>query len=439
MTYTLRPVEGMNTNHIQKYIDTCFINGGGKIVLEAGTYLIGGLRLRTNCHLYLKKGAVLKGSRNPEDYKILKNDTLEPVDEEYFTDAVWVSAKRRLNHDHITKAASNWNNAMIRIFKAENVSVTGEEGSVIDGSDCYDEIGEEHYRGPHGISFHYCKELKFGGYTIRNTGNWAHLGFMSQNMHFENVICLGGHDGIHVSSCDDIDISNCEFYTGDDCVAGFDNYNVHVNNCIINSACSGFRFGGADILIENCKVFAPAKYFFRGSLSLEDKIEGNPAPKTGRKNMLCLYTYYSDFSLKVRRDSENILIRNCEVENVDRFLHYDFTGKQIWQKNRPLKSIAFEGIKAKGVAMPLNAYGDSLTPLTLSIKDSQIEFSDSADCAIKGGYFKLIEAKNLKIENLNGAFVKVYGGEGGKIETENLEGVELLSQVTDEQFDVKAI
>jgi len=90
------------------------------------------------------------------------------------------------------------------------------------------------------------------------------------------------------------------------------------------------------------------------------------------------------------------------------------------------------------VAMPLNAYGDSTTPLTLSIKDSEIEFSDGAECAIKGGFFKLIEAKNLKIKNLKGAFVKVYGEEG-KIETENLEGVEVLTERATEEFKVKAI
>lgn len=438
MDYVVTPHEGLMSEEIQKVIDECYRNGGGRIVLEKGLYLMGGIRLRSHCTLYLKSGAVLKGTRDPEDYKILRKDTVEPVEEEYLTDAVWVSAKRRTTHDHILKAASDWNNAIIRIFKAEDVAVIGEEGSVIDGSDCYDAIGEEHYRGPHGISAHYSKNLRFEGYTIRNTGNWAHLGFTCQNLSYRNLIVEGGHDGVHVSVCDDIFVTDCRFFTGDDCVAGFDNYNVEVLRCEINSACSGMRFGGTNVLVEDCHFYGPAKYFFRGSLSLEDKIAGNPAPTEGRKNMLALFTYYSDFSLTVRHVPENIVLRNCKVENVGRFLHYDFTGNQIWQKNKPLREITFEGIEAKGVEMPLNAYGDPSDPLTLRLVNSSIAFEDGCSCAIKAGHFALIEAKDLKVENLAGPLVTVFG-QAGELRCENLVGVEQDVNFSDEEFFAKAI
>ncbi len=276
MEIKLKPQEGMNTADIQKAIDDCFLAGGGTVRLTKGVFNVGGLRLRSNCTLYLESGAILKGSRNPDDYCILKNDYVEPIKEEYKTDVLWNYAAVRTTHDHFLLPGSSWNNAVIRVLDAENVSVIGEEGSVIDGSDCYDETGEEFYRGPHGISVHYSKNLTFKGYTIQNTGNWAHQTLFSSDMSFSNITILGGHDGIHISSCDDIKISDCNFYTGDDCIAGFDNNNVYVSGCEINSACSGLRFGGNNVLVENCHFFGPAKYFFRGSLSLEDKIAGKP-------------------------------------------------------------------------------------------------------------------------------------------------------------------
>ena len=426
------------TAEIQGAIDKCFLAGGGRIVLEDGLYITGGLRLRSNCTLYLKSGAILKGTRNMEDYKILENETLEPVDDDYKTDVLWTPAGNRKTNHHIVKAASSWNNALIRILDAENVAVIGEEGSVIDGSDPYDPTGEEHYRGPHGISYHYSHNLRFEGYTIKNTGNWAHLGYKSQNISYKNIEVLGGHDGIHNSSCDDFVIEDCGFYTGDDCIAGFDNYNVTVRNCILNSACSGMRFGGADILVENCHFYGPAKYFFRGSLSLEDKKEGNPCPKTGRDNMLALFTYYSDFTLDVRRMPGNIVIRDCTVENCDRFLHFDFTGTHVWQKNKPLTSISFENIKAKGIGMAFNAYGDRENPLTLKLADCDIAFKEGVDSAIRGGNFSLIEAKNVKFENVRGALVKCYG-ESGEIVTDNISGIDRILDVTDEPFYSKSI
>ena len=438
MEIIVKSKEGLMTADIQQAIDSCFLSGGGKIVLDDGVYLSGGIRLRSGCTLYLKSGAVLKGVRDIESYSILDNDTLEPVDPDYKTDVLWTPARTRTTNDHIIKVASSWNNALIRILDAHDVAVIGESGSVIDGSDPYDPTGEEHYRGPHGIVYHYSKNLKFEGYTIKNTGNWAHLGYKSQNLQYKSIEIHGGHDGIHNSSCDDFTIEDCAFYTGDDCVAGFDNYNVTVRNCILNSACSGMRFGGADILVENCRFYGPARYFFRGSLSLEDKIEGNPCPKTGRTNMLALFTYYSDFTLQVRRMPGNIVIRNCTVDKCDRFLHFDFTGAQTWQKNKPLTSISFENIDATDIGMPFNAYGDRENPLTLTLKNCKIAFSQKTDCAIRSGNFKLIRLENTILENVDGALVKCYGKEG-RIEANGVVGADRICDVTDEKFESKSI
>ena len=37
------------TAEIQKAIDNCFLSGGGKIILDSGLFILGGLRLRSNC------------------------------------------------------------------------------------------------------------------------------------------------------------------------------------------------------------------------------------------------------------------------------------------------------------------------------------------------------------------------------------------------------
>ena len=438
MEIILCPREGDVTREIQRAIDECFLAGGGRIVLGEGTYNVGGLRLRSNCTLFLKRGATLKGTRDVEAYAILKNETLEPIPEQYKTDDLWEPAKRRASSDFQTRAASRWNNAIIRIIDAHDVAIIGEEGSVIDGSDPYDKLGEERYRGPHGISYHHSASLKFCGYTIKNTGNWAHNGYKSTDIEYRGITVLGGHDGIHNSSCDRYLIEDCSFYTGDDCVAGFDNCDVSVKNCVLNSACSGMRFGGVNVLVEKCRFYGPAEYFFRGSLSLEDKMAGNPSPRSGRKNMLALFTYYSDFSLKIRYLPKNIIIRDCVVENCDRFLHFDFTGTHVWQRNKPLTGISFENIRASGIGMAINAYGDVDNPLTLRLKDCDIGFSRPVECAVRSGNFRLISAENLRLCNVTGALVKGYGGIG-EIRAEGVSGVTELLRETDEAFESESI
>ena len=154
--------------------------------------------------------------------------------------------------------------------------------------------------------------------------------------------------------------------------------------------------------------------------------------------MLSLFTYYSDFTLEVRKMPGNIVIKDCTVQNCDRFLHFDFTGTHTWQKNKPLTSVSFENIKATGIGMPFNAYGDRENPLIMTLKNCDIAFSEKTDCAIRGGNFSLIEAENLHFENVDGALVKCFG-EAGEIKTANVYGIDRVLDQTDEPFYSKSI
>ena len=57
------------TYAIQSAIDTCWQSGGGIVEIPAGEYHTGDIRLRSRVTLYLRSGAVLKGSRDPKEFK----------------------------------------------------------------------------------------------------------------------------------------------------------------------------------------------------------------------------------------------------------------------------------------------------------------------------------------------------------------------------------
>lgn len=157
----------LQTGAIQAAIDACFLAGGGRVVIPAGIYLTGGLRLRSNVALYLKSGAILRGSSNHEDYDLYRNDTLEPIG--------------TCDEEHQGKNPySRWNNGLIKALNAKNIAIVGEEGSYIDGNDCYDPTGEEKYRGPHGINIWDCENILLEGYTLMNSANWAQAIFRSR-------------------------------------------------------------------------------------------------------------------------------------------------------------------------------------------------------------------------------------------------------------------
>lgn len=377
----------MQTAAIQSALDACFLNGGGTVIISAGIYRTGGLRLRSNTRLYLESGAILKASADPEDYFAYKSDRIEPI-EEYDTEP------RRSVYPY-----SRWNNAVIRVINAENVSVFGEKGSYIDSGNCYDPEGEEEYRGPHGINIQNSKNIRLEGYTVTDSANWAHAIFNSTNIVAKSLIVLGGHDGFDVRTCDNILIENCEFYTGDDCIAGFDNNDVTICGCILNSSCSALRFGGNNVLVENCKAFAPGRYGHRYTLSKEEQALGLPTNERTRHNTYNAFLYYCDHRAKIRKTPGDIVIRNCEFINPDSLFSLSFSEKHVWCCNRSLSSIKFENCRVNGVVRPIYASGDEKEPLSLSLENVEISARSGSEGinVIEADHCSVIKLTNVTL------------------------------------------
>ncbi len=314
----------LQTASLQAAIDNCFLAGGGEVTVPAGVFRIGGLRLRSSVTLHLLQGAILQGSRDPDDYFILEKDTVEPFPKKLISHA---GAKTEPSNKIYGK---RWMNSMLR------------------------------------------------GFTVQHSANWAENIRKSRDVLCEDITNIAGHDGVHITSCNDVIIRSCKFYTGDGCVAGFDNQNILVEDCILNTACSALRFGGTNVLVTRCRIFAPAVHPFRGFLSVKEKKAGINAtdakPENRRNNMLSVFTYYGDCRTRIRKQPGNIVIRDCVVDGADRFLHFNYSGNEPWQNNRPQADITFENITADNISMPLTGYGDPATPFALSFANVKIRF-----------------------------------------------------------------
>lgn len=62
----------VHTQEIQNLIDMAAENGGGVIVVPAGTYLTGALFFKQGVNLYVAEGGTLKGSDDPSDYPVME-------------------------------------------------------------------------------------------------------------------------------------------------------------------------------------------------------------------------------------------------------------------------------------------------------------------------------------------------------------------------------
>ena len=363
-----------HTACIQEALDRCRDAGGGEVVLSAGQWHIGSVRMYSNTTLYLSAGCRLTASDHWQDYE----DFHVPSTLGYLK-SPFVVKEWNLPPHYIV--------APIVAFDAENVAVIGEPGSVIDGSDCFDPAGEEKFRGPMGMVFSNCRGVTLKGYTYQNAANWAHQLDSCSGVHMENVTVLAGHDGINIHHCVGVTIENCDFRTGDDCVAGYNAENVVIRNCGFNTSCNSFRFGGRNLLVENCRFWGPGEH---------------PHRVSGRHNTIYVMEYYAMRYDDIRVDSENWIFRNCTFEGIDGLINY--RGSKLWMHEaRPLKDVTLENVTICGLSEVSVLTPAPGNPMTFTMKNVEMTWRNGIPAL--GMFVTTPDVKlvldNVKIEGFN--------------------------------------
>lgn len=372
------------TESIQHAIDSCAAKGGGVVIFPAGTYISGGIQLKSKVSLQLDKGAILQGSDRYADYN---------------------------------------NDAFIFGENVSNISIRGE--GVIDGVDCVNPNGEEGFRGPHCIRLIGCKYINFTGITIKNSANWAINCRYCSFGTVKNVTILAGHDGLHTRFCDNFTVSGCDFSTGDDAFAGNDNRDFVISDCKVNTACNGFRIGCMNFTVQRCKIYGPGRYIH--------KIQK-------RNNMLSAFVHFSPKDDHSVIKSGNWLIKDVIIENVDRVYNYNFDNG-LWQTGQPVTNVRFENVKATGILSAFYIIGDTARSLSLEIKNSQFSYRDGAVYnAVKFEGVKILShdlfyAKNFNEIKLRKVILKKNDTPPLNLNSGNLVDLTKVSYITNKHVD----
>lgn len=344
--------EQLDTEAVQKAIDTA-AEVQGTVRIPPGQFIVGNVRLRSGIRLVLEEGAVLQGSTDWRAY-----------------------------------GEGRWTDSLLL---GENVNDVRIEGpGTIDGADCERPGGEEGFRGPHGIRLVRSRNVIVRDLTIMRTGNYALICWECQEIAVKGVKFRGGHDGVHAQACRNFEIQNCDFRTGDDCIAGCDNENFLIQGCQINSSCNGFRLGCVHLRVADCRFWGPGEYPHRITLR-----QGKP-----RTNMLSAFVHFAPTDRNPKLPSDDWLIRNCTMENVDRVYAYDFE-KGVWQTGQPAKRLVFENIRAEGIAFPLSVLGDKDRQFDLTLRNVTITLrpQSAAQPVIQATRFGRLCLENVVLNN----------------------------------------
>ena len=205
------------------------------------------MHLKSNVTLFLEAGAVLIGTPDLNKYQY-------PSIPEFMPEAKW----------------GKWHRALILGEDLDDITVAGQ--GVIDGNKVFDPTGEEHMRGPHAFVFVNCRKVTVRDVSFEDAANYAILFEASDQVEIRNVKITGGWDGVHFRGapnhpCRDVSITGCQFFTGDDSIAGRYWDNTLISDCIVNSSCNGIRLIGpaTHLIIHNCLFYGPGVHPHRTS------------------------------------------------------------------------------------------------------------------------------------------------------------------------------
>jgi hypothetical protein len=157
---------------------------------------------------------------------------------------------------------SRWHRALLLGIGVEDIAILGP--GIIDGNKVFDPEGEERMRGPHTIIIGESREVTIRDVDIVDSANYAILILLSSQVSVRRVQCTGGWDGVHFRGwkdrpCRDLSIIGCQFFTGDDAIAGRYVENLLISDCVVNSSCNGIRIIGPvkAMIVHDCLFYGP--------------------------------------------------------------------------------------------------------------------------------------------------------------------------------------
>lgn len=277
--------------------------GGGTVIIPAGLWVSGPIRLESNICLFLEKQAVLKFSKNREEYPLIitnyegqecirtvspltaenaeniavsgggiidgSGDLWRPVKKFKLTERQWLALLKKSPYVIGTKEGGIWLPTESAYLGNEKNIQKSDEEALAQAEAYYD-----FYR-PVMVSLKHCKNVLLEGVTFMNSPAWNIHPFFCENLTVRNVNIRNPYyaqngDGIDIESCKNVHLHDSIFETGDDaiCLKAGKNAqarsfygpceNVYIHDCLVNEGHGGFTIGSEmsrsvrNVLVERC-------------------------------------------------------------------------------------------------------------------------------------------------------------------------------------------
>ncbi|MDQ0871553.1 DNA sulfur modification protein DndE [Paenibacillus sp. V4I3] len=277
-----------NTNAFHRAIQACTEAGGGKLIIPAGLWLTGPLKLASRLELHAEEGAVIRFSQTFADYPLIQStyeglgavrcqspldaegqehiaitgkgvfdgggEAWRPVKKWKMTEPQWVQL---LQSGGITNEAGDmWWPSEAAMQGAVWVDRLSREGV----KDVAAYMPARDYLRPNLLSFRRCRHILLDGPTFQNSAAWCLHPWASEHVTIRNVTVRNpwygqNGDGLDLESCRYAVVEHCTFDVGDDAIClksgkdeagrklGLPCEYVAIKNCVVYHGHGGFTIG----------------------------------------------------------------------------------------------------------------------------------------------------------------------------------------------------
>ena len=358
----------LNTKAIQSAIDKCAADGGGVVVVPAGTFVSGSVFLKQGVNLLVEKNGVLKGSQNTNDYP-------------------WIATR-------IAGLEMKWPAALINASNLTGVEISGE--GTIDGSGerWWKEYWDLRAKEPGGLDPHFkaprprlvhiyeSKKVTVRDLLFKDSAFWNLQLTYCDGVEVHNLKVRAPHapvkaassDGIDIDSTRNVLINGCDIECDDDAIclkAGRDadglrvnrpTENVVIRNCHAGHAAGLVAFGSEtaggirNVRISDCRadngcgeVVRFKTRMGRGGF-VEDVVYENITVDGARAvfnfNMEAFSTTWlpDEFRTPVPPEKATPVFRNITVRNL-KASNCSGAGSLVGLRESPLRDITLENVE----------------------------------------------------------------------------------------------
>jgi len=341
------------TEALARAIAACAEAGGGRVIVPAGIFLTGPVRLKSNVDLHIAANATLRFVRDPKRYLPLvytRWEGLECMNYSPFLysdgqDNIAVTGDGTLDgncdceHWWPWKGRTNcgWSKGQPDQNPARDaLNQMGQKDVPVKDR----RFGEGSYLRPNFIEPVRGRNILIEGVTITNSPMFEIHPIFCRNVTVRDVkIASHGpnNDGCDPDSCQDVLIENCVFDTGDDCIAiksgrnrdgrrvGVASENIVIRGCTMKDGHGGLTIGSEmsggvrNVFAENCRLDSPnleQALRFKTNAMRGGAIE-NVFFRNIQIGQIAHAVLQIDFNYEEgNKGPEHPVVRNIDIENV---------------------------------------------------------------------------------------------------------------------------